>query len=326
MAAQTLLTQEEIDALLELVEEKGAGDPRDSGGEPEAPEGADDTVRKRDFSRPDPLPKSEQQWFQGEATHAAVRLAESLTKWLGYSVRVECVGIELQPYESILRSLETPCLVYRYGGPDGEGVLALDPSLALATVDRLLGGQGKARYVARTLTAVELPIAAMLAERVLTALADGLADVVTLPRQPAGPPAMHVRQARVLRADEKCLVLTYAVAGDLAETELRLVLSAASLAKKRADSDAPKDEGLPPELSKVGVELGVKLSEADLTLAEILALEPGDVVTLDGDAGSPVCVEVEGRPVARGTLGAVHENFAVSIDEILPTTPRRAHP
>lgn len=318
MPPESLLTQAEIDALLDLVEEtRGpltavpldipAVDPEDGG-----------SIVKRDFSKPDQLPKEESEWLQGEATHAATRVAEGLARWLHLEVRVECVGIELQQYQAFLTALQSPCLVYPLQGGDGTGgALAIDPSIVLAAVDRVLGGTGKARFATRTLTTVELPIGLSLAKRAVAALAEGLSDILTIDREIAAPPALNTRQARFLPADVKCVVLTYAVSGDLSETELRLVfpVQAFITTETKATNHCPVN--LPPELPKIGVDVGIRLSETELTLREILALEPGDVVALDGDAGSPVRVEVEGRAVASGSLGSIRDNIAVAIEEIL---------
>jgi flagellar motor switch protein FliM len=316
------LTQDEIDALLELVgAERGApGEAVHDAGAVRAFAAAEGPV-KRDFSKPDPIPKDDFLWFQAEAAHAATRVAEGISKWLQLDARVECAAIELQQYRAFLRGLQNHCLVYPLqNGDECQGALSLDPALALAAVDRVLGGAGRSRFASRTLTSVELPIGLALAKKIAGALAEGLSDIVAVPREAPAAPALHVRQARFIAPDVKCVVLTYCVTGDLVETEVRLVCPAHLFAKAGSKDRSHGPAAIPPELVKIGVEVGVRLSETDLTIGEILALEPGDVVPLDGDAGSSVRVEVEGRPVAKGSLGRVHENFAVAIEEIL------AHP
>jgi flagellar motor switch protein FliM len=321
---KTHLTQDEIEALLDLVEagrdaERFGNDKNSEGDAAGAPrsKGAKATITKRDFSKPDRLPEGDYHWFQGEASHAGTRAAEALSRWLRLDAKAECVGIEIQQYQSFVAALQNPCLVYllRCAGSSA-GCIALDPGVVLAAVDRMLGGAGKDKFSPRTLTSVELPIANAFAQKLVQALGEGLSDVLTIERDPAAP-AMHTRQARFLAAETKCVLLTYALSGELAETEIKLLFPA-SLAVKRNAKETKSAAPAPiPQLPKIGVEVAVRLSSATLPIREILALEPGDVVALDDDAGAPAIVEVEGRSVAKAAVGTLDEHFAVTLESIL---------
>lgn len=323
MGSPTLLTQEEVEALLELVEsERGAVPAGD--GAAEAPEPA--AVSRRDFSKPGRLPRADYRWFQGEASHAATRLGEALGRWLQMEVRAECVSIEIQQYQGFLGALPSPCLVFpiRLAG-DQAGALSLDSAAVLAAVDRVLGGTGKARFVSRAVTSVEVPIAQKFAGCALEAFADGLADVATLERTPAGPPTVHVRQARYLPSETKCLVLSYTVAGDLAETELKLVFPASLFPRRHvAGETTERPAAPPPAIPSVGVEVAVRLGDTSIGLRDLLALEAGDVVSLDTDLGEPATLEVEGRPVATASVGTLDGSLAVQVDHLLPHAAKPA--
>jgi flagellar motor switch protein FliM len=311
---QSVLSQDEVEALLELVEsERGAApsaDDTDGGGEA--------AVVKRDFSKPDRLPKEDYLWIQGEASHAGTRVGEALTRWLQLDIRVECVAVETQRYQAFLGSLASPCLVFPFACGGQSGALAIDPAVVLAAVDRVLGGTGKSRFVARTVTSVEMPIGNRFAACALQAFAEGLSDVVAMAKEPSGGAALHVRQARFVGPERKCLVLTYSVAGDVAEAQIQVVLPAMLFqAKGNSETNRPA-VAPPPSLPGVGVEVAARMAETTITLADLLALERGDVVTLDAEWGDPAVIEVEGRAVATASIGTVDENFAFCIDTIIP--------
>src|SRR5262245_10337972 len=275
MAPQSLLTQDEVEALLELVEsgKHGLGDVAEiddaaAGGQP---------VLKRDFSKPDKLPREEYRWFQGEATHAGTRAAEALARWLEMDIRMECVGIEIQRFQAFTAGLASPCVAYPVACGNAQGVLAIDPPAVLAAVDRVLGGTGKSRFLARTLTTVELPMALRFATTALQALADGLSDVVAMAKEPAGPPALHTRQARFVPPDSKCLVLTYSIAGEVQEAEMKLAFPATLFQRKSGQESSRAAAAPPPALPSIGVDVAVRLAETTIRLRELLALERGDV-------------------------------------------------
>jgi flagellar motor switch protein FliN/FliY len=76
-------------------------------------------------------------------------------------------------------------------------------------------------------------------------------------------------------------------------------------------------------LHDVMVELTVEVGRTRMTLGQALALGPGSVVTLDRLADSPVDLLVNGRPIARGEVVVIDEEFGLRITEV--TTPR-THP
>ena len=72
------------------------------------------------------------------------------------------------------------------------------------------------------------------------------------------------------------------------------------------------------------VELTVEVGRTRMTLGQTLALGPGSVVTLDRLADKPVDLLVNGRPIARGEVVVIDEEFGLRITEV--TTPRSRPP
>jgi flagellar motor switch protein FliN/FliY len=81
----------------------------------------------------------------------------------------------------------------------------------------------------------------------------------------------------------------------------------------------------PPELERlydVPVELAVEIGRTQMTIRETLALGPGSIVTLNRLAGEPVDLLVNGKPIARGEVVVIDEEFGVRITEILDGSER----
>jgi flagellar motor switch protein FliN len=70
-------------------------------------------------------------------------------------------------------------------------------------------------------------------------------------------------------------------------------------------------------LNEVMVELTVEVGRTRLTLGQALALGPGSVVTLDRLADKPVDLLVNGRPIARGEVVVIDEEFGLRITEVV---------
>ena len=74
-------------------------------------------------------------------------------------------------------------------------------------------------------------------------------------------------------------------------------------------------------LHDVPVELAVEIGRTRMTIGETLALGPGSIVSLNRLAGEPVDLLVNGRPIARGEVVVVDEEFGLRVTEIVSAAP-----
>jgi len=93
------------------------------------------------------------------------------------------------------------------------------------------------------------------------------------------------------------------------------------------EPSAGADNGASSDLERlydVTVELAVEVGRTRMTLGQALALGPGSVVTLDRLADKPVDLLVNGKPIARGEVVVIDEEFGLRITEV--TSPRHGRP
>jgi flagellar motor switch protein FliN/FliY len=88
----------------------------------------------------------------------------------------------------------------------------------------------------------------------------------------------------------------------------------------------PVDTGLgdTPELERlydVPVELAVEIGRTHMTIRETLALGPGSIVSLNRLAGEPVDLLVNGKPIARGEVVVIDEEFGLRVTEVVAGEP-----
>src|SRR3954454_9531282 len=83
---------------------------------------------------------------------------------------------------------------------------------------------------------------------------------------------------------------------------------------------AAGDPGAEPaeleRLYEVPVELAVEIGRTRMTIRETLALGPGSIVTLTRLAGEPVDLLVNGKPIARGEVVVIDEEFGLRVTEV----------
>ena len=68
----------------------------------------------------------------------------------------------------------------------------------------------------------------------------------------------------------------------------------------------------------VEVTVTVHLGEAVMSIAELCGLDAGSIVKLDLKLNEPATLFLKDRPIARGEIVAVDDNFALRITEIAP--------
>jgi len=70
-------------------------------------------------------------------------------------------------------------------------------------------------------------------------------------------------------------------------------------------------------LLDVPVRVTVEVGRTNLTLAELVQLGPGSLVTLDREAHEPADILVNGKIVARGEVVTIDGSFGVRISSVL---------
>ncbi len=83
----------------------------------------------------------------------------------------------------------------------------------------------------------------------------------------------------------------------------------------------PVNPALQKMLLDVPVTVDVVLGEVRLSLDELMALGPGEVVALTRETTEPIDIYVSGRLVARGRLMVADGQLGVSLTEILDIRP-----
>jgi flagellar motor switch protein FliM len=257
-------------------------------------------------------------------------MAGTLTAELEAPVRIELVEIvqvSRRAFRDAAADLVLSPLVSPSGAGAGEGLIALEPPLALALVDRALGGSATDLPDRKTLTPVELTLLDGVLRRSVESFF-GPAHFAANGRFRMAEPAA-ARDAAAIDAEGSALgvQILLSVGGAVPPGEIRAFLPDPPF---RESIGIVSQSGIPgPEekrkllgsVMKLKIPLTILLGHARCGAEEVSSLEPGDVIALETPRDAPVVVRIGEKPRLMARFGRKDGRFAVKIGRWLGAKP-----
>ncbi|MDA8064287.1 MAG: flagellar motor switch protein FliN [Thermaerobacter sp.] len=132
--------------------------------------------------------------------------------------------------------------------------------------------------------------------------------------------------AQAVEEEEEKAEPVAAEAAAFSPEEPAVEVQAAQFPPLTEDAPVPSSaQGRIDFLLEVPLSVTVELGRARRKLREVLTLNAGSVLQLDKLAGEAVDVLINGRPVAKGEVVVIDENFGVRITEIKSPAERVHH-
>ena len=281
-------------------------------------------VREIDFSRPSKFSPDTQRRFE----RAHQTFCRSASTQLGGDLRsvieLEVIDLDQLSFSVAIGRVPQPSL---YGlvetEPLGTTILvAIELSLVLRMIDRLLGGTGELKGLRPELTEIEMAIARQLFCTVVAPLSVVWEELLGL--------TLRLREVEVKLANmtlapssEPTLTITIeATLGGSPETIAMVIpYRAIEAAEERLSAsnygegvvDPKVRERVQRAVSGADVDLRVEAAAVMLPLDDVLAFQPGDIVKLGTDASAGVTVFAGAVPVHRARPGRSGTKRAVEI-------------
>jgi flagellar motor switch protein FliM len=281
-----------------------------------------------DFSHPDLLTREQSRSLRTVHEGYAQALAKRLSTELLSNVSARVLNVEHLTYAEFLARLPSPALLAVVEVPELAGKVALDLDLALAFafVDRLLGGPGDTIETKRALTAIEQG----LMDRVLRKGCQEL-DALWRPIQELHFKLSSIEAnpelARVVSPEEMVVLIAFEITMNERSGRMNLCLpyvviepaihrlgQGTTLVRASEDAGALRT-ALGESVAAARLEVDVSLGTVQLTLRELLQVEPGDVLRVApaGEAGA--VASVEGEPRLCGVPGRSRGHRALRVTE-----------
>ncbi len=318
MANPDLLSQDEIDALLHGVDGGDVETETDAGLSAEE-------ARRYDFASEDRIVRGRMPTLEMVNERFSRSFRVSLFNMLRRSAELSVGGVDMLKFSEYIHSLYVPTSLnmIKVKPLRGTALLVFEPKLVYVLVDNFFGGDGRfhAKIEGREFTPTEQRVIQILMELAFKDLHEAWAPVMSvnfeyLSRE-VNPQFANIVSPTEVVVVSKIHVELEGGGGDIHVTmpysmlePIRDILDA-GVQSDRTDIDDRWLGAMREEVKNAEVELTSTLTEATLSLREVLNIKAGDIIPINMPA--LVSLRAEGVPVFRGKLGVSNKQVAIKI-------------
>ncbi|MCU0970631.1 MAG: flagellar motor switch protein FliM [Gammaproteobacteria bacterium] len=310
MAANDLLSQDEIDALLHGVdngdiEVETDAHPLDGGMHP------------YDFASQDRIVRGRLPTLEMINDRFARYFRTSLFTMLRRSADIAVSGVQMLKFSEFVHTLYVPTSLnlVRVAPLRGKGLCVLDPKLVFSVVDNYFGGSGRfhAKIEGRDFTPTETRVVQMLLAVAFKDLKEAWRPVLDVEFTYLGS-EVNPQFANIVSPSEVVVVTSFSI--DLenggGEFYIALPYSMVEPIRDLLDAGVQSDQGDRDD---------VLFTESTILLRELATLQTGDIIPIE--MPESVTVSVGGVPVCTARMGAHRGNYAVKVQEWVKRNKRR---
>jgi flagellar motor switch protein FliM len=314
---QDLLSQEEIDALLHGVDD-GAVEI-----EPDM-EGGD--ARNYDLTSQDRIVRGRMPTLEMINERFARYTRISMFNLLRRSADVAVGGIQIQKYGEYVHTLYVPTSLnlVKLRPLRGTGLVILDAKLVFKLVDNFFGGDGRhAKIEGREFTPTELRVVEMVLNQAFADLKEAWKTIVPVEFEFINS-EVNPAMANIVSPSEVVVVSIFHIELDGGGGDLHITLPYSMIEPiretldggMRSDIEDIDDRwvaSMREDIVNATVDINCLIAEKNITLRDIIDLEPGDVIPID--APDRLVITANDVPVLFARMGQSQGNLALQILE-----------
>lgn len=321
-----ILSQEEIDALLEIIEYDN--NDKINAENNEIPYKKQVTLY--DFKRPNRINKEQLELLRGIHDKMARNLSSQISTIMRSVVEIQLHSVEQMTYGEFLINVPSPTSfnIFSMKPLNGSGVLEISHSIAFSMLDKLLGGNGEPYKNIREFTEIELNVLDIILQQIMRDLKDIWAPIVeiipTIYAKESSPNIMRIASQNeiviIIAMDIKIgknrgvLNLCYPVIS-LESILYRLINR--DLIIHKLDIKNSRNKELRVLLGGALVNISAILGSTKLTLDDILKLQVGDIIRLDKVADDTIIINIDNKDKYIGEIGLQRYRKTLKIKDII---------
>lgn len=316
-----VLSQSEIDALLAAL----------STGEMSADELKKEEATKKvkvyDFKRALRFSKDQIRSLTRIHENFARLLTTFFSAQLRTYVQISVASADQLPYEEFIRSIPKMTILNVFEVPplDGRILLEVNPNIAYAMLDRMLGGRGTSINKVDNLTEIETKIMTNLFEKAFSHLRDAwesiaeidpiLTDFEVNPQflQMVSPNDTVVVISLNTQIADSSGMINICIPYVVLEPIIPRLSVHYWMQTQKKEREPQEVQALEKRLKRAHVPVIAELGTATITIQEFLQLGVGDVIQLDQTIHEPLVVKIGEVPKFTGQPGKMHKRLAVQI-------------
>jgi len=320
-----VLDQNEIDSLLSALS-SGDVDVEEIKKESE-----EKKIKEYDFKRPDKLSKEQMRTLQMVHENLARLLTTILSTKLRTMVDFEVASIEQLSYEEFVRSLPEPTIigVSELEPFSGRFIFEINPDIGFTIIDRLFGGMGNPIKEVRPFTDIENVVLRKVINWFLGALPEAWENIIRVnPRLRELESNPQFTQI-VPNSDMTIIVtLSASIAGSeglinicipyiMIEPIVDKLNAQQWFSSTREEQTAQHIKNIKHRIKKAVLKLYAEISGTELTVIDLLYLQPGDVVRLDTNTDEKIDLRIGERVKFKGVAGTMKKHMALKITDVV---------
>ena len=283
-------------------------------------------VRTIDFSLPTRFTLEQKRRLERAHKSFARAMGPILSAELGTGVECEVIDLSQVTYQAAVQELPPAAIsgIARISRLETRVLLALDGLAAATMVDRMLGGSGRSTMFSPEPTQIEVGLLRRLFSTFIGQLSRDWEDVAGVQLE-LDELELKLSNNEIAPRSEPCIAVTLELRVDDRAPTLVVVIPYQAIDPIAHRLEAPHEPGTAGEsgdpervlarLRSVLVEARAEVAHTELTMEEILALQPGDVVPLGVPQATGVTLAVGDAEVLRCVPGKNGNRRALEIVE-----------
>lgn len=320
-----ILSQNEIDDLLKAL----------STGEIDAHEMQTTTqekkVKNHDFRRASKFAKDHIKTLNIIYDNYARLVTNFLTGYLRTLVQVDVVTVEALPYSDFSNSVSNPVIlaIIDFAPMTGSIIFEIDPNIAYALVDRILGGRGTSMERVREFTEIELAIIERIIIQILNLMREPWENVISI-RPRLDKIETNAQFAQIVAQNETVALITLSArVGDvdgminicIPHMVVEPIVSKLStrfwFSTVEKEATPEMKESIENRVENTKVPVKAVLGKSIISVQEFIDLQPGDVLPLDTGVNEDMEIHVGNHLKFYATPGVKKNKVAVKITRVL---------
>ena len=324
-----ILSQEEIDALLQVVDDDGNGHSANIPEHTEEPK----QVVIYDFKRPNRVSKEQLRAVKGIHDKLARNLASQISSIMRSIVEIRLHSVDQMTYGEFLMSLPSPTSfnVFSIKPLDGNCVLEINPSIAFPMIDRLLGGNGDGfDSSSRELTDIEVNLLDAILRIIMQRLKESWSMITDM------YPNVEVKESspnvvQIVSQNEIVIMVVMEIIIGNSSGMINLcypVIYLEPILSRLANRDImlgetsakkSRNKELKTLISRAEVLYEAILGKTVISVSEFLNLEVGDILRLDRNADDKAIVCIDKKEVFLAQIGIHRFSKSIKLEELIKT-------
>ncbi len=320
---EKVLTQEEIDALLSGLEEgKIETTPKEVG------EGK--KLSSFDFKNYTISTRLKIPGLEVINDQLARSLRMSFSTLLREMIDISNFPIQMERFKDFLNKIPVPTSIhiFKIEPLKGQALLIIDAPLVFAFIERFLGGGERkiTKIEGREFTPVEQRLIKKVVNLIFDELEKAWKNIYPIkPKYIRGE--VNPQFARVLQPEETVIVCGYSVELETLSGKILFIYSLTTFQPIKAQLYSPYQieeyidytwkKAIENCLYNSEVVLRALLGKGQITIRDLINLEPGDIIILDKKIEEPIEVLIEDTPKILGRMGVFKNHLAIQIEQFL---------